>query len=566
VIWDYRNGDLIDQTPTSGAFTEGEGERLISQRLEIQSIQTSSLGGDFTLGDWQLGASISYGEAKQKTPYDREWSFETDDDRPMTYDTSRKFFSVDAGPDFHRASEYEFNEYARGGQLVEEEVRSGQLDLQRSFQIGGNAATLKFGGKQVARDKTSDQEMVVYDAFDDDLLMTAFAAPGKSNFYSSERRYEYGPRIDYGAVESFFRANETGFEPNAADTVAESFGVDYTITEDVTAGYVMSTVEIGNAVLIGGVRMERTESEFTAFDIAFDDGDVAAAPTAVRGAKNYSNWLPGLQARFNIADNLIARAAWTNTIGRPSYETTVPFRVFDTEPDGEDAFEGEIETGNPDLDPLESMNLDASFEWYLPAGIVSAGVFYKDIENPIFTRFTVLEDVQFEGRFFTDLTITRPENADSGRILGLELNFQQQFRDLPYPFDGLGLGVNYTYSDSESSVFDRADKLPFFLQSEHVGNIAVFYEKRGLELRLAYSYRSEYLDTLGEDQETDLWVDAYGQLDFKSSYEFSRHFTTFLQVQNITNESLRLLSGSRRRLAENEIYSWNALVGVQIKF
>jgi hypothetical protein len=29
---------------------------------------------------------------------------------------------------------------------------------------------------------------------------------------------------------------------------------------------------------------------------------------------------------------------------------------------------------------------------------------------------------------------------------------------------------------------------------------------------------------------------------------------------------LRLLSGSGRRLAENEIYSWNALAGVQIKF
>jgi hypothetical protein len=36
-------------------------------------------------------------------------------------------------------------------------------------------------------------------------------------------------------------------------------------------------------------------------------------------------------------------------------------------------------------------------------------------------------------------------------------------------------------------------------------------------------------------------------------------------VQNITDEPLRYFSGDKRRLAENEIYSWNALVGLQFK-
>lgn len=563
VIWDYRNGDLLDQTPTSGLFTEGEGERLISERLEIQSIQTSSLGGEFVLGNWKLGASLTYGEADQDTPYDREWSFELADEMPMTYDTGRRFFSVDAGPGFHDPSAYEFNQYSRGGQLVEEEVKVGQLDLERFFRGGSVEGSIKFGGKLVNRDKRSNQDMVVYDGFDGDLLMTPFIEPGKTDFYSSEQRYEYGPRINYHAVESFYSANAAAFEANAADTASESYGVDYTITEDVTAGYVMGTLNLGRTVLTGGVRVERTESEYTGFDVVLT-GDDAAVPNQLRGEKNYTNWLPGLQARFNVSDDLILRAAWTNTIGRPSYETTVPYRLFEI-----DDTEGEIEMGNPGLDPLESMNFDASFEWYLEAGIVSAGFFYKDIDNPIFQRFIHTESDEpflFEGREFNELTISRPENAESGKIMGLELNYQQQLRMLPYPFDGLGVAINYTYSDSESKVFDRPDELPFFLQSEHVGNLALFYEKRGLELRLAYTYRSEYLDELGDSPATDLWIDAHGQLDFKSSYEFTPHFTAFLQLQNITDEPLRLLSGNRRRLAENEIYSWNATMGVQLKF
>lgn len=567
MVYDYRNGDLINQTPTSGTFTEGEGERLISERQEIQSIQTSSLGGEFIFGDWTLDVSATYGEADQDTPYDREWSFELSEAMPMNYDTSDLFFNVQAGPDFQNPDLYEFNQYARGGQIVEEEVKVGQIDLERAFRLAsGSDGSIKFGAKVVNRDKTSDQQMVVYDGYADDLIMTPYADPGKSDFYTSVRSfYSYGPRINYGRIEDFYAANSGGFEEDPADTIAESFGADYTLTEDVTAGYLMGTLAIGRTTFIGGVRVEQTESEFTAYDIVFEDGDSVAPPALISGAKDYTNWLPGLQVRFDASDNLIVRGAWTNTIGRPSYETTVPFRLFDIEPDG-DAFEGEIETGNADLDALESMNLDASVEWYLEAGIVSAGVFYKDIENPIFNRFTSLNDVDFEGRFFTDLTIIRPENADSGKITGLELNFQQQFRSLPFPFDGLGVAINYTYSDSESKVFDRSDDLPFFLQSEHVGNLALFYEKHGLELRLAYSYRSEYLDTLGDSPETDAWVDDYGQLDFKSSYEVTKNLTAFVQVQNITDEPLRLLSGTERRLAENEFYSWNALMGVQVKF
>jgi TonB-dependent receptor len=568
-IWDYRGGDLEDLTPTSGLFTEGEGERLISERFEVQQIQTSTLGGDFTLGAWSLGASVTVGKAKQDTPRDREWSFSVEE-LPMSYDTSDLFFTVDAGDEFHDPANYEFNEYARGGQIMEEDLRVAQIDLKRAMNFGSRTGSIKFGAKRIGREKTSDQDLVVYDGFEDDLTLEGFTDPGKSDFYSSEKRYEFGPKMNFGRLEDFYDGASAGFEANAPDTAAESFGVDYEIDEDVTAGYLMGTMELGRTTVIGGVRVEKTESDFTGYDVTFVDDDVEVTGTS--GSKSYTNTLPGLQMRMAATDSLIVRAAWTNTIGRPSYETTVPFRIFETQEDeinddGIMEFEGEIEMGNPDLDPLESMNLDASIEWYLePAGIVSAGLFYKDIDNPIFNRFTFIEGEEFEGRLYSELIIARPENAEKGEIRGLELNFQQQFRGLPSPFDGLGVAVNYTYSDSEAEVFDRAEKTALFLQSDHVGNAALFFEKRGFEMRLAYTYRSKYLEALGDDASTDLYIDAHGKLDFKTSYGFSEHVTGFLQFQNITDEPLRMLSGTGRRLAENEIYSWNALAGVQIEF
>jgi TonB-dependent receptor len=574
-IYDYRNGDLEDQTTTHGTFTEGEGSREVQSRNEKQSIQTSTLGGDFGFGAWTLSGALTYGEAEQDTPWDFGWVFELDEAIPMTYDTSSFFFDVTAGPEFQDAELFEFEEMFRAHQIVEEELKIAQLDLKRDFVAWDRDAFVKVGAKFVDREKESDQDMDVYDGFDGDLLLSDVSQPGDPDFYCSERCYEFGPKVDFDAAQRFYDANSAAFELNDADTIAESFGVDYTISEEVTAGYLMGQIDlIPELTLIGGVRVERTESDFSAFDLEFVDGDIDPAPPQVTGSKSYTNWLPGLQARYSATPDLLVRAAWTNTIGRPSYEQNVPFRIFETEAveddDGEvveGVFEGAIEMGNADLDPLESMNLDLSVEYYLqPSGVMAVGIFYKDIDNPIFTRVQQLEEVDFEGRFYEELEIVQPQNADSGEIFGVELNYQQAFTMLPAPFDGLGISLGYTYSDSEATVFDRDSKLPFFLQSEHVANLVFFYERGDLGLRLGYSYKSEYLDALGDSPATDLYVDEHGQLDFKASYDFGDMVTVFLQGQNLNDEPLRFYSGDKSRLAENEFYSWNAMLGVQVKF
>lgn len=568
-IYAYRNGDLENQTPTSGTFTEGEGERLISDRNEVQTIRTSSLGGEFVLGNWVLEGSVTLGEGKQDTGRDREWSFEMADVLPMDYDTSSLFFTVDTTAEFNDPGFYEFNEYLRGGQIITEDVTAFQLDLERGLDVGENGLTLKFGAKQVERDKKSDQNMDVFDGYVDDLTLDGFTEAGRSDFYCSEVCYDFGPRILFSSIDQFYSDNSSGFEQSDADTIVESFGVDFQVTEEVTAAYVMGTMDFGNSTVVAGVRFEDTQTDFSAYDLVFVDGD-AEPPVPVSGRESYSHWLPSLHLRTELSDTLLLRAAWTNTLGRPSYELNAPFRIFeiDEDPDAPGEFEGEAEAGNPDLQPLESSNLDLALEWYMESGgILAVGVFYKDIEHPIYTSVTEIEDADFEGRFFTELVLVTTDNAESGEIFGVEFNYQQQFLSLPGFWNGFGVAFNYTYADSEAQVFGRSDKLPFFLQSEHIGNAAVFFERSGFEARLAYTYYSSYLDAVGDDSTNDLYLDDRGQLDFKGSYDFTQHWSAYVELLNLTDEPLRFFSGKDSgRLAENEIYGWNAIAGVRVRF
>ncbi len=568
-LYDYREGDLLDQTATSGTFTEGEGERNYKIRLEEQSISQSTLGAEWVKGDNTFWLSATLGKTEQDTKYDNEWIFEPEDALPMSYDTSDYFPRVTAPAEFMDPGFWEFSQVDRNSQLVEEDLNIFQFDWRHDLEFGENPGYIKTGVKYTGREKSSDNTGPSYDGYEDDLYLADFFMPGKPDFYNSVRPgfYPFGPVPNYGDWEAFFDQNQSGFELNSDDTNEVEFAEDFTVTEDVTAAYIMAGIDFENLTLTGGVRFEETKSDYGAFAVLFDDGDFdRAEPTS--GSQSYNDLLPGIQARWQVTEAFVARGAWTNTIGRPAYIQLVPYRIFDFEPNDDDELEGEVEEGNPELDRLQSENWDLSFEYYLESGgIIAAGLFYKDIDNPVFSRSETFENIMYEGREFAELEITRPENAEAGELLGIELNWQQQFIGLPGFLSGFGTSINYTWTDSEATVFDRDDKLPFFLQSQDVANVSLYWEKHGFEARLAWSYRSEYLDEVGGGPDEDLYIDAHSQVDFKASYAVNDHFDVYFEALNLTDEPLRYISGKDSgRLAENEVYGWNAVLGLQFNY
>jgi TonB-dependent receptor len=461
-----------------------------------------------------------------------------------------------AGQAIHDPANYPFRRVRRRTDDIEEDINSFKTDVKIERDFGTHSGFLKFGLKYAERDKSQDQENQNYEgAVGFTLADTGLYSPGPSHF--AEGRYELGPVLDFNGHEELFRSMPGMFALDAESSATDSIATDYSIVEKLTAAYGMVSVDFGTTTVVAGVRVEQTDADYDAFLINFDDPtfDPLDPGTQVSDGNDYTDVLPSVHITFRPKEDVVIRAAWTNTIGRPNFEDVVP--IFEVEDDSGSS-------GNVDLKPFASMGLDFSFEKYLqPSGIVSIGAFYKDIDNPIYTER--MQNVTFRG--IDLLSLSQPENAKSGSLLGLELNWEQQFVNLPAPWDGLGASVNLTFVDSEVKVFGReSDNLTFFKQPDTIGNVALYFSFGRFEARLAATYRDAYLEAIGGDTTEDVYFGDHTQLDFKLSFEASDSLSIFGEVQNINDETRREYQGRSSRMFADEIYSWTALVGATYAF
>lgn len=240
-------------------------------------------------------------------------------------------------------------------------------------------------------------------------------------------------------------------------------------------------------------------------------------------------------------------------------------------------------TGNPFLKPTMSNNLDLSLEWYPKSGTTfHVAGFYKHITNlPIYVQ---------TGR---EVTITYPDNttetavasatdyanADkAATVKGLEIGGRAFFDMLPGVLKGLGIEANYTFIDSKNpgdqykDIFGRiSHNIPLQGLSKHNYNVTLLYEKNPFSVRVAYSWRSKYLQATNangtsptyryysapgvEDQNDDtplqagtqislpVYGSAYGQLDLGATYHMNKHVDLSVQANNVTNSVQKTLMG-----------------------
>jgi len=111
---------------------------------------------------------------------------------------------------------------------------------------------------------------------------------------------------------------------------------------------------------------------------------------ALHQSADYHNWLPNIDFAFSLNDTMKLRASVSQTIARPQYNnlfmtTNVGGPSTPTELGGV----ARASRGNPSLAPLESTNLDVSFEWYYgPQDYASVGYFRKGVNNFVGTGVT----------------------------------------------------------------------------------------------------------------------------------------------------------------------------------
>lgn len=332
---------------------------------------------------------------------------------------------------------------------------------------------------------------------------------------------------------------------------------DTVVRERVSGGYLES--EFGGTLggrdisMVAGVRVERTQAKVDALATGFtrlitlaNDQTQFGVTTsgATRSVVNnsYTDILPNFSMRWDAMDDVVIRFAASQTITRPTLEQMSPATSLLTLRPGNFV----AASGNADLKPFKSSNLDLSVEWYYaPGSYVALGGFFKDVTNFIVlnnSTGTVLND---QGTPLLDpislqpaqFSISAPENGEAATVSGLEFAWQHSLGDT-----GFGFILNGTAVQSNAGL-DRQDLSNRFALTglSHSANAVAFYDKNGLEARVAVNWRDSFLQFLSPPPlngagASVTQVASFTQVDASTTYHLNDQFAVFAGVANIFNE------------------------------
>ena len=552
-------GNVASQTPTSGTFARGRGVIQLNQPITNREIGLgrASLQWNFAPA-WVLDGDLIFSEAELSVP-NHSVEFRTVDAQganyAFNYDTSNPLFPVftpinDAA--YRNPSNYNLQQHRDALTATNEQAYQGRFNLTFDQDQGDNNLKAKVGGvaRSTLRKFISRQTNYTVNQATFPYTLAAVAGVGPSELIAG--RYLLNPRIDADKAMEFFNANRSRF--NTAVTAPTG---DYKVKEDVLAGYAQAAYEFGAFTVLGGVRYERT-------DVRADVNRVAAGVvTPVRNGGDYGNWMPSLHAQWKLRDNLIIRAAWTNTIGRPDFG-----QLAGAENVTFDGAQAVLTRGNPDLKPRESEGFDLSVEFYPPDGLISLAVFHKDIKNEIFT-LTSTEQLNV-GRGVEAVQVRTSRNAESVKLKGLEIGVQQAFTFLPEPFNGFGFNGNVTLVDSEATYITTAGRRDrgLFQQPEITTNESIYYQRGPFEARVSHNYIGGFLETIVDAvPNSDQYWKGRHSFDASVSWRIRENFTVFAEGQNLSNTGRQEVSGpNQRNLQEWANYGRTYWIGLAASF
>lgn len=558
-IFVFEDGELAAANGETREFVDIPPDafrRRLRFRTKEQSTLAITAGGENLFDGGMIDYSIGYTETSERVPDEVESRFEYDGvgDLSAIVDMSSgvpRFTITDPGGSdaYLRNDNYVLDRLVRESKVVDDDELQAAVNL--SFEAG--PATWKTGVLGRWRSRSADIGEL-------ELRVTPDLSLGEWTIAPFSHRFgDLGDGISVRRMLEYLRANagQFGERPRDVDeNLILSLADDYSADENILAAYLMGTFDIGDLRVIAGGRFERTEFDAVGNVIELnDDGDLVLPVTSRRVSSSYDSFLPGLHLRYDGVQNWVIRGAWTNTIARPGFGDLSPRQAINRE-------DLEVEAGNPDLEPYESSNLDFSAEYYIgTTGVFSIGVFHKDVDGYI-AETTTTADPEFPG-----FEVTRPVNGDDASVFGIELNWQQQLDFLPGAMSGLLVGLGATYLDTEFTLPQRpGETFTLPRASEDVYSAYVGYERGGLSTRLSLANRGEYLDSIGDSPDYDIYVAENTQLDFSLSYEFGPSWSMYVEASNLLDEPLELYQGSPDRTLQLEEYGRSYALGLKFNF
>jgi iron complex outermembrane recepter protein len=322
-----------------------------------------------------------------------------------------------------------------------------------------------------------------------------------------------------GYLRELYGQSATGDRPPADPTQAfDDREISY-------AGYVKANFAFGGShPLVGNIGLRLVETRATlrgnSLIVTSPDGvsynfDYSATESKV----NSLDWLPSLNARLTLADDLFLRLAASRTVTRPTFLQLDPGLSLSASTATQ---LGTGSSGNSKLSPEKANNTDLSVEYYYGhQSAMTAGVFYKQVDGYI--QQGILPET-IAGIVYQ---VQRPTNAPKDHIEGAEVSYTQFFDFLPSVFSGLGLQTNGTYVDG-----------PFQNISKWSYNIIGIYEKGPASLRVTYNWRSGFnvgAAPGGGQQPNTIFAKSQPWLDMSASYKVTSLLTVTFDTTNLLN-------------------------------
>ncbi|TKC09413.1 TonB-dependent receptor [Pedobacter frigoris] len=336
----------------------------------------------------------------------------------------------------------------------------------------------------------------------------------------------------------------------------------YTAEENVTSGYAMAEIDATERLkIVAGIRNEYTSTTLNGMKSTTSGTPavVNVSPSVVEN--NYNAFLPMLHFKYKLTEKANIRAAYTRSFVRPNFGDMTPGGSTNTT-----SAPMTISQGNPDLKPTFSNNFDLMGEYYFNnIGILSGGVFYKDITDIIFT------DVNMQNVGGSDFMVTQAKNLNKATLFGFEAGINKRFDFLNGFWSGFGVEVNYSFIDSKTEVprlgnANQLDKTGLPNQSKHLFNSILFYERNGVMVRLAGNYRGNSVETINQQLGPDFytWSAANFTIDASATVAITKKLKAFIELNNLSNSPVKMYMGDKRRLTSSESYGSRGQAGIRL--
>lgn len=556
-----------DEDDFGNPFTAYSYTKELKDRPENQGVFSLNLGGNTTTTKMRMDYEFSFSKAWQDTPRNDNFVFENEGspfEFNLTNRLSPRLINLGgvsaANNPFTDLSLLEFKEFEDESTRADDTNITFKTNFAFPFKLKQNSGELKFGGKVRLKDKDFDVrrfDVYEYDGSETLTLDRAGFNDGYSNtsFMNGEFNSNLGGFPSRAGITSFINNNFSSFERDDVKSIEEISSQEYKVSEDVYAAYLMGKVQFKKLLLLGGFRYESTRFQYESGIFNEEEETV----TDIAGKSNYDFLLPMLHLKYNLSKNAILRASATQSYSRPNFEDLAQGAVFNTA-------DLEASISNPDLVPVEAVNLDVFGEYYFgTVGLFNGGVFYKRLNNFIYQQTT---NRTFRG--VDNVEVTQAVNGDTASLFGFEIGYQQKLSFLPGFLKNFVLYTNYTYTDSNAKVnnFAADDSVTEIVlpgQAKHIGNAALGYSKGGFDARLSLNFNGAFTSEF--DNGDAIRIDDRLQVDFSMSQTFYKNrMTVYLELVNINDENQIELYNIRATPKERQQFgSWGRL-GLRFNF